>query len=565
MDHFSWSESLPSTRIKAIQELTKGRILTDNLSEKVGRPENIESDINSVNGLVVQISGMFENTLSILSSTNLNGILQNPTRSSSNWDYQKPKDSGESITTSVKTKKGCYKRRKNASTMIKVTSTLIDDGYAWRKYGQKVILNSKHQRNYYRCTNKFEQGCQATKQVQRTDDKPSKYKITYNGLHTCINSQIAPQIIVEAPDPKDNSILINFETKTLMDNNKVCYLSIASQETKLLYRMEHFSWPESLPNTRIKAIQELTKGRILIDNLSEMVGQPENIESDIQSVNGLVVRISGMFENTLSILSSTSLNGILHNPTSDMRSPDSWYYQKSKDSDESINITTTIMTAVKTKRGCHKRRKNASIITKMTSTLIDDGYAWRKYGQKVILNSKHQRNYYRCTHKFEQGCQATKQVQRTDDKPSKYKITYNGLHTCNNSQRAPQIFVEAPDPKDNSILISFETKTLMENNKVGTCSESMKHTTNEGFPSLDPLKHEQISSFDHHVPWDPIVGLPQVPLEPMSMMSCVLDCEDMVLSRIISSTYSAHGFQIDDMNESHDYGDLHLDCGSYIM
>lgn len=41
------------------------------------------------------------------------------------------------------------------------------------------------------------------------------------------------------------------------------------------------------------------------------------------------------------------------------------------------------------------------------------------------------RCYYRCTHKDDQGCQATKQVQQKDNEdPPKYVVTYNKQHTC---------------------------------------------------------------------------------------------------------------------------------------
>ncbi|MFS7976541.1 putative transcription factor WRKY family [Helianthus anomalus] len=115
---------------------------------------------------------MFDSTLSILRSSNLNGSHRTPTndlRFINDWDAKKPEDFGErskSTTTSLNTKIGWKKK------------SLIDDGYAWRKYGQKVILNSKYQRNYYRCSYKFEQRCQATKQVQMIDDELPKYKIT---------------------------------------------------------------------------------------------------------------------------------------------------------------------------------------------------------------------------------------------------------------------------------------------------------------------------------------------------------------------------------------------------
>ncbi|XP_076937118.1 putative WRKY transcription factor 70 [Bidens hawaiensis] len=316
--------------------------------------------------------------------------------------------------------------------------------------------------------------------------------------------------------------------------------------------MESTSWPESLQTNRIKAIQELTKGQNLRNKLGEMIGCQKKIESDLKLVNGVTLQILGMFDNTLSILQSSDLNEIPHYPTNDARSQISWSEQKPKDSAES-NKT---MKPKKTKGGCYIRRKNTSMITKITSNLIDDGYAWRKYGQKAILNSKHQRNYYRCSHKLEQGCQATKQVQKTDNKLSTYKITYIGLHTCNNSHRAPQIIVEDLHPNDNSTLISFGTNILMETNKVGTCFPSIKHTPKEGFPSLGSLKQEQVSSFDHHTPWDPILELSQFPLEPMSMITCAFDSDDMVSSEVFPSTCSTHGYEIDDMTECHDYGDF---------
>lgn len=61
---------------------------------------------------------------------------------------------------------------------------------------------------------------------------------------------------------------------------------------------------------------------------------------------------------------------------------------------------------------------------------LDDGYNWRKYGQKDILGANHPRGYYRCTHRNSQGCLATKQVQKSDEDSSLFEITYRGRHTC---------------------------------------------------------------------------------------------------------------------------------------
>ncbi|KAG8079175.1 hypothetical protein GUJ93_ZPchr0007g3514 [Zizania palustris] len=57
---------------------------------------------------------------------------------------------------------------------------VADDGYKWRKYGQKSIKNSPNPRSYYRCTNPR---CNAKKQVERALDDPDTLLVTYEGLH----------------------------------------------------------------------------------------------------------------------------------------------------------------------------------------------------------------------------------------------------------------------------------------------------------------------------------------------------------------------------------------------
>ncbi|URD95952.1 hypothetical protein MUK42_31597 [Musa troglodytarum] len=61
----------------------------------------------------------------------------------------------------------------------------LDDGYNWRKYGNKNILGSKHSRSYYRCRDRNTKCCFATKQVQRSDEDPQSFDVIYHGTHTC--------------------------------------------------------------------------------------------------------------------------------------------------------------------------------------------------------------------------------------------------------------------------------------------------------------------------------------------------------------------------------------------
>ncbi|KAI3522144.1 hypothetical protein L1887_11624 [Cichorium endivia] len=58
---------------------------------------------------------------------------------------------------------------------------ILDDGYRWRKYGQKAVKNNKFPRSYYRCT---QQGCNVKKQVQRLSKDEGVVVTTYEGMHT---------------------------------------------------------------------------------------------------------------------------------------------------------------------------------------------------------------------------------------------------------------------------------------------------------------------------------------------------------------------------------------------
>ncbi|KAL9256804.1 putative WRKY transcription factor 13 [Drosera capensis] len=57
---------------------------------------------------------------------------------------------------------------------------VLDDGYKWRKYGQKVVKNTQHPRSYYRCT---QDSCRVKKRVERLADDPRMVITTYEGRH----------------------------------------------------------------------------------------------------------------------------------------------------------------------------------------------------------------------------------------------------------------------------------------------------------------------------------------------------------------------------------------------
>ncbi|KAF5735831.1 WRKY transcription factor 75 [Tripterygium wilfordii] len=69
------------------------------------------------------------------------------------------------------------------------------------------------------------------------------------------------------------------------------------------------------------------------------------------------------------------------------------------------------------------RKPRYAFQTRSQVDILDDGYRWRKYGQKAVKNNKFPRSYYRCTH---QGCNVKKQVQRLSNDEGIVVTTYEG-------------------------------------------------------------------------------------------------------------------------------------------
>lgn len=65
----------------------------------------------------------------------------------------------------------------------------------------------------------------------------------------------------------------------------------------------------------------------------------------------------------------------------------------------------------------------------------DDGYNWRKYGQKLVKGNKFIRSYYKCTYP---SCQAKKQVERSHD-GCKTDFNYLGDHYHQKPQQSSQV------------------------------------------------------------------------------------------------------------------------------
>eukprot|EP01018_Ginkgo_biloba_P010975 Gb_01873 [translate_table: standard] len=103
---------------------------------------------------------------------------QMPTAEEDNPD----KSSSEPKKQTKPRKKGQKRNREpRFAFMTKSDVDHLEDGYRWRKYGQKAVKNSPYPRSYYRCTNSK---CSVKKRVERSFEDPSIVITTYEGQHT---------------------------------------------------------------------------------------------------------------------------------------------------------------------------------------------------------------------------------------------------------------------------------------------------------------------------------------------------------------------------------------------
>ncbi|KAF2315226.1 hypothetical protein GH714_038496 [Hevea brasiliensis] len=188
-----------------INELNQGKELAEQLRSYL----NPASSLETRQFLIEKILSSYDKALSMLNWDAFGfGVQVQPTILESRHSFPKDTSPRTDVSDQDQDQKTVFKKRKTQERFTEQVRVCLgtgvegplDDGYRWRKYGQKVILGANFPREYYRCTHRHSQGCLAMKQVQRSDEDPSIFEVTYRGRHTCvqashfaISNQVHPQ------------------------------------------------------------------------------------------------------------------------------------------------------------------------------------------------------------------------------------------------------------------------------------------------------------------------------------------------------------------------------------
>ncbi|XP_008809977.2 WRKY transcription factor WRKY24-like [Phoenix dactylifera] len=223
-----------------------------------------------------------------------------------------------------------------------------DDGYNWRKYGQKQVKGSENPRSYYKCTYP---NCPTKKKVEK-----------------------------------------NFD----------------GQITEIVYKGTH-NHPKPPPNRRNSASSQAIQGCLPSEASDHSFGGRSG--TVIDSVMTPDNSSASFGEDDADMSSQRSNPGGVD---FDEDEPDAKRWKKEGENEG-------------TSASGNRTVREPRVVVQTTSDIdiLDDGYRWRKYGQKVVKGNPNPRSYYKCT---TVGCPVRKHVERASNDPRAVITTYEGKH-----------------------------------------------------------------------------------------------------------------------------------------
>ncbi|KAK3135295.1 hypothetical protein QOZ80_5BG0417200 [Eleusine coracana subsp. coracana] len=242
-------------------------------------------------------------------------------------------------------------------------SSSDNDGYNWRKYGQKQMKGSENPRSYYKCT--FP-GCPTKKKVERSPEGQVT-EIVYKGAHN---------------HPKPTHTTRRGGAAAASASSYVLGGSVNDAE-------------HSFGATPVATPENSSAGSF---------GDDE--------VNGGVI--------------SSRMIGDHHHQLLVDDEPDSKKCRRGDFTGEGTMISAVAVGGNTTRAAATAVREPRVVVQTLSDVdVLDDGYRWRKYGQKVVKGNPNPRSYYKCT---AAGCPVRKHVERAGHDARAVVTTYEGKH-----------------------------------------------------------------------------------------------------------------------------------------
>lgn len=273
-----------------------------------------------------------------------------------------------------------------------------EDGYNWRKYGQKQVKGSEYPRSYYKCTHL---NCPVKKKVERSHEGHIT-EIIYKGAHN------HPKLGPTKRSGVGSSNMLN-EMQDEQGNGH---------------------W-----------------------------GQDGNYE--VTSSGMAIQGQNGHFENSEALDGSSTFS---NEEEDDRATHGSVSLGYDGEGDESESKRRKVEAFAADVSGATRAIREPRVVVQTTSEvdILDDGYRWRKYGQKVVKGNPNPRSYYKCT---STGCTVRKHVERASHDLKSVITTYEGKH--NHDVPAARNSTHANNNNNNTMppeALSMPESSRMQNN-----------------------------------------------------------------------------------------------------
>ncbi|OIW20526.1 hypothetical protein TanjilG_14055 [Lupinus angustifolius] len=363
-----------------------------------------------------------------------------------------------------------------------------EDGYNWRKYGQKQVKGSEYPRSYYKCT---QPNCQVKKKVERSHDGQIT-EIIYKGDHNHI--KLHPCRRTSAL-PTDGMLYMGEanESSANVDGGLV-WKNIQSgvRDTKHGMDWKADGQERASPTSAVPEVSDP-----IYNNKAKSVCMLE--PEDTPEHSSTLASHDGDEDAATETMASLEDGAEDDESESKRRKKESQLVES--------NLSSRAV-----------REPRVVIQIESDIDILDDGYRWRKYGQKVVKGNPNPRSYYKCT---SAGCSVRKHVERASHDLKYVITTYEGKHNHEvptarnnnqisssdghlppggaNGQMALTLTgngtIPKPETQVQSLASHFDRKHEISNeflrsNLVGSFNSDMKF----GHPSMYQMKYSSLNN-----------------------------------------------------------------------